>query len=232
MTEDSKPLSSDSRCVACGRRERELKPFGGPGDPLVGDFSGEKLVKTWKACWKPAKTEADFKKISDEVRKEEPGLTEEEYQMAIDDVASGGSVGSIWLCRDCILLDEDQLGAKANQRPDMSESRKIDEAIEKEVTQLLLEMPRPHATLGDPKSERNIPINPYAEHHGDEEFYTYQLQDEVEGEQIRTLQNAGWELFFIRADTTRFGHRFNGKLEIRFKRRGRKTKSEREEVSV
>ena len=26
----------------------QLKPFGGPGDPLVGDFSGAYLIKKWR----------------------------------------------------------------------------------------------------------------------------------------------------------------------------------------
>lgn len=40
------PPPADNRCECCGSRHiSELKPFGGPGDPLVGDFSGAFLVK-------------------------------------------------------------------------------------------------------------------------------------------------------------------------------------------
>ena len=42
------PPPEDCRCEVCGRHISELTPFGGPGDPLVGDFSGEKLVKTFR----------------------------------------------------------------------------------------------------------------------------------------------------------------------------------------
>ena len=38
----------DGECVICGRHVRELETFGGPGDPLVGDFSGAKLVKNFR----------------------------------------------------------------------------------------------------------------------------------------------------------------------------------------
>lgn len=43
------PPPSDLRCEVCGRDITELKPFGGPGDPLIGDFSGELLVKRWRS---------------------------------------------------------------------------------------------------------------------------------------------------------------------------------------
>ena len=39
---------SDMRCSICRRLVSELEPFGGPGDPCVGDFSGAKLVKKWR----------------------------------------------------------------------------------------------------------------------------------------------------------------------------------------
>jgi hypothetical protein len=41
---------ADGRCNVCGKHITELKPFGGPGDPLVGDFTGELLVKTWRSA--------------------------------------------------------------------------------------------------------------------------------------------------------------------------------------
>lgn len=42
------PPPSDGRCVCCGKGPKELKPFGGPGDPLVGNFKGALLVKTFR----------------------------------------------------------------------------------------------------------------------------------------------------------------------------------------
>lgn len=43
----------DGRCQVCGRHMNELTPFGGPGDPLVGDFTGELLVKTFRWDFPP-----------------------------------------------------------------------------------------------------------------------------------------------------------------------------------
>ena len=42
------PPPEDGKCDCCGRSIRELKPFGGPGDPLVGDFTGAFLVKGYR----------------------------------------------------------------------------------------------------------------------------------------------------------------------------------------
>ncbi len=42
------PPPEDGKCMICGRHVHELKAFGGPGDPLVGDFSGAKLVKQFR----------------------------------------------------------------------------------------------------------------------------------------------------------------------------------------
>ncbi len=50
---------SDGRCQVCGRHMNELTPFGGPGDPLVGDFTGELLVKTFRWDW-PLDVEAEI----------------------------------------------------------------------------------------------------------------------------------------------------------------------------
>ena len=63
------PPPADGRCQVCGRHIRELEPFGGPGDPLVGDFNGELLVKKWRRkapydeaaekAWEEARKEAE-----------------------------------------------------------------------------------------------------------------------------------------------------------------------------
>ena len=42
------PPPPDGRCECCGRYISELKPYGGPGDPLVGDFTGAYLVKRFR----------------------------------------------------------------------------------------------------------------------------------------------------------------------------------------
>ena len=43
------PPPQDGNCSCCGRPISELKPFGGPGDPLVGDFTGAYLVKKYRS---------------------------------------------------------------------------------------------------------------------------------------------------------------------------------------
>ena len=42
------PPPADGKCQVCGRSFERLKPFGKAGDPLVGDFDGALLVKTWR----------------------------------------------------------------------------------------------------------------------------------------------------------------------------------------
>ena len=42
------PPPRDRRCECCRKHIDELKPFGGKGDPLAGDFRGALLVKTFR----------------------------------------------------------------------------------------------------------------------------------------------------------------------------------------
>ena len=42
------PPPEDGTCVFCHRHVSELTAFGEPGDPLVGDFSGVKLLKSYR----------------------------------------------------------------------------------------------------------------------------------------------------------------------------------------
>ncbi len=42
------PPPTDMCCQICHRHIDELEAFGGLGDPLVGDFTGEKLVKHFR----------------------------------------------------------------------------------------------------------------------------------------------------------------------------------------
>ena len=51
--EDKKKISinpppQDGNCEVCGKNVKDLKPFGKEGDPLVGDFNGALLVKTFR----------------------------------------------------------------------------------------------------------------------------------------------------------------------------------------
>ena len=40
--------SWEGKCYCCLKHESELNPYGGPNDPLVGDFTGEKLVRRYR----------------------------------------------------------------------------------------------------------------------------------------------------------------------------------------
>ena len=52
------PPPIDNCCECCGRHISELKPFGGPGDPLVGDFSAALLIKHFRDFFDIGQTEA------------------------------------------------------------------------------------------------------------------------------------------------------------------------------
>ena len=110
------PPPRDGRCEVCGRHISELSPFGGSGDPLIGDFSGELLVKRWR-------TEAPYDEAADrawkEFRKEGPEQDDpfpwffSKYgrETAIKFYwweQLYGSLRPSWECRDCIVLDEDE----------------------------------------------------------------------------------------------------------------------------
>ena len=40
-----RPPPGDLRCEVCQRPPGEVPPFGGPGDPLKGDYTGAVLIK-------------------------------------------------------------------------------------------------------------------------------------------------------------------------------------------
>lgn len=79
----------EEKCNICRRRVSELEAFGGPGDPLVGDFSGAKLIKQYREqlpdyitssweCRECAAREGPLWAIHEEDRLGRP-LTEREY---------------------------------------------------------------------------------------------------------------------------------------------------------
>lgn len=43
------PPPRNGNCECCGKNIKDLKPFGKAGDPLVGDFDGALLVKTFRS---------------------------------------------------------------------------------------------------------------------------------------------------------------------------------------
>lgn len=118
----------DGRCDVCGRHISQLTPFGGPGDPLMGDFTGELLVMRWRHTG-PYNEEAE--KAWEEARKEIPEM-EDELPWFIKKFGEEkgktlywagilyGSVGLSCECRDCVVLNFDEYFEKVSQvREDM-----------------------------------------------------------------------------------------------------------------
>lgn len=109
------PPPDDHTCMICGRSSDVLVPFGGPGDPLVGDFSGAYLVKTFRwfltlspeesarigmveaAC--QGRDPADFESRAVEMF----GI--EQATLLLGRASIADQVDRSWECRDCILLD-------------------------------------------------------------------------------------------------------------------------------
>ena len=104
----------------------ELKPFGGPGDPVAGDFSGELLVRTYRAN---LPTDLEAEKAWEEASKSLKGATqgkdflpwfianygEEKGKSLYEYGVVGQTISASWECRDCIALDEDEYFEKINQ---------------------------------------------------------------------------------------------------------------------
>ena len=119
------PPPSDGRCDCCGRSIGELKPFGGPGDPLVGDFTGALLVKGYRSV---GIYDEEAEKTYDEAERyyEAEGFDDpldwmidkygQEKAMKIYyTVQAYGSVESSWECRDCMVLDMEEYFEKISQ---------------------------------------------------------------------------------------------------------------------
>ncbi len=114
------PPPADGKCYVCGKHISELKPFGGPGDPLVGDFTGELLVKRFRTDYLYYDEEAaEAWKEADKAMKETPGLNDpfpwfidkygEEKGEELYEKPYGlfdGTISSSWECRDCIVMDD------------------------------------------------------------------------------------------------------------------------------
>ncbi len=117
------PPLRDGRCDCCGKHISELKPFGGPGDPLEGDFTESLLVKTYRPLG-PYVEEAE-KALREAERYYKSDGFDNEFEWMIDKY--GGKKGeelsaadfyhhkvlSFWECRDCVVLDMDEYFEKS-----------------------------------------------------------------------------------------------------------------------
>lgn len=106
------PAPSDRKCQRCGKHISELKPFGKEGDPLVGNFDGALLVKTFRSLIEPTEElDKKYEDISNDLKE----WTEQEIDFVIKKYGENffneynnyseftNQVGSSWECRDCII---------------------------------------------------------------------------------------------------------------------------------
>jgi len=99
------PAPANARCECCRRHVSELKPFGGPGDPLVGDFRGALLVKKWRTI-APQLTEEQIEELRQK-HGDESAEAQEQLQNTVE---------PSWECRDCIVLSGDEYFRVINQK--------------------------------------------------------------------------------------------------------------------
>ncbi len=109
---------SDGRCQCCGRHISELTPFGGPGDPLVGDFGGALLVKGYRPMGSydheavEASKEAEKQYKTDGYEDSEGWLVanygEKEGKRLYYAACLCSQITASWECRDCFVLGEDE----------------------------------------------------------------------------------------------------------------------------
>ncbi len=113
------PPLADGKCQVCGKSLENLKPFGKAGDPLVGDFDGELLVRRWrregpydeeavKALDEAVKRyrEEGFKRPMDWVIQK---FGKEKAHRLSDAAQLYAQMGASWECRDCIVLDDEEI---------------------------------------------------------------------------------------------------------------------------
>ena len=101
------PPPQDGCCESCGINAKDLKPFGKAGDPLVGDFDGALLVKTFRTmARRDKKLDKEVEKVKDwgKFFKSNPKLADR--LSFYDQLVS--TVSASWECRDCIILDDEE----------------------------------------------------------------------------------------------------------------------------
>ena len=89
------PAPLDKRCEVCRKHISKLKPFGKAGDPLVGDFNGALLIKTFRSM-APHLTDKEMKKYKAKNGEENANF----YDQLMNTVSAS------WECRDCIILSD------------------------------------------------------------------------------------------------------------------------------
>jgi len=115
------PPPKDARCECCGRHVSELKPFGGAGDPLVGDFKGATLVKTFRRMAPPGIHSYEVDDLLDEEgHLDEKKFIEKYSKEDLEDFYFAeqlmGTVEASWECRDCIILEGEEFYNKRDEK--------------------------------------------------------------------------------------------------------------------
>lgn len=112
------PPPADRKCQGCGIGISELVSFGKAGDPLVGDFDGQKLVKTFRGMAEEGSCPELDKILIEQDRlvalnggvwcgEIETTLEQTFGKKMVDNAYSYDqlccTVGASWECRDCII---------------------------------------------------------------------------------------------------------------------------------
>jgi hypothetical protein len=112
------PPQDDRTCDCCRKHVSELKPSGKAGDPLVGDFDGALLFRDHRSNF-PSLEEAEmiidlFFNGPDDAEAREDAKSrfietfgKEDAGFITMTCGVFSCIGSVMLCRDCIVLDYD-----------------------------------------------------------------------------------------------------------------------------
>ena len=106
------PPPSDKKCEKCGIHISELKPFGVAGDPLVGDFNGQILLKTYRSMYEGPPIEK-YETILNELifdNEEKNNINELYLKYGKENVEDAfvysqmsDTLSASWECRNCII---------------------------------------------------------------------------------------------------------------------------------
>lgn len=99
------PPPQDGCCEICRKNWRKLEPFGGPGDPLVGDFSGAMLVKKFRPMAPPL-SDGEMEQFKREFGEEKASLYDQ----------CQNTIEASWECRECIVLPSKEAHKKKRAR--------------------------------------------------------------------------------------------------------------------
>jgi hypothetical protein len=114
------PPPGDDCCECCGRHICQLEPYGGPGDPLKGDFTGCSLVKNYRRSG-PYDEEAERAYLEASKHNDPRSWMIERYgeekaDSLLDSLQLCGLVGASWECRDCAILDMNEYRERVSSR--------------------------------------------------------------------------------------------------------------------